>query len=264
MDSRTRCLTLICLLASVGCVSQSSLDETNNSVSADIAITAALADPERSDSDRALDDRRKPDEVLEFLGIEPGMKVFDIFAGGGYYTEILSRLVGDTGAVVHYNNAPWAMFVKKATDARFADNRLGNVEMMVAPPESLLGRDPEFDAAIFVLGMHDIYYEDPANQWVAIDRKKFLQGMYDLLKPGGVLGIIDHNAEAGTDPAIVGKSVHRVDPAVVIKDLEGIGFVLESQSDLLANPDDDKTTSVFIEENRMRTDRSLLRFRKPA
>lgn len=225
-------------------------------------IAKALAHSDRFETDVALDEMRHPDAVLEFFGITPGMAVFDIFAGGGYYTEILHRVVGAEGRVVHYNNKPWADFVKKATDRRFADDRLAGVEQLVATPESLAGSTSEFDAAIFILGMHDIYYADPATGWVAIDKDKFIKGMHDLLKPGGMLGIIDHNAAAGTDPEIVGKSVHRIDPAILIADLEAAGFELEAQSDLLANAEDDKSTSVFLPENRFKTDRSLLRFRK--
>ncbi len=226
-------------------------------------IKEALTNGGRPNADAVVGDKRKPGEVLKFFGIERGMAVYDIFAGGGYYTEILYHLVGPEGRVVHYNNAPWAAFVKKATDKRFADGRLDGVEQVVAPPESLAGQEAAFDAAIFILGMHDIYYADPDTGWVAIDKAKFVQGMYDILKPGGVLGIIDHNGEAGSDPEIVGQKLHRVDPAVIISDLEAAGFVLEAESDLLANCEDDKTTNVFLPENRFKTDRSLLRFRKP-
>lgn len=226
-------------------------------------IDSALANNARSEADRQRDALRHPGDVLRFLQVKPGMAVFDIFAGGGYYTEILSHLVGSNGKVLHYNNAPWAAFVKDATDQRFKEGRLSNVTTLVTPPEALEGHPPEYDAAIFVLGMHDIYYADPDTGWISIDKTRFVKGMFNLLKPGGVLGVIDHNAEAGTDPAVVGKSIHRVDPEVIIKDLTGAGFVLEARSDLLANPEDDKTSNVFLPENRFKTDRSLLRFRKP-
>jgi predicted methyltransferase len=226
-------------------------------------LDEAIATTGRPAVDKEVDALRHPDKVLRFLGIKPGMAVFDVFAGGGYYTEILSYLVGPEGYVVHYNNAPWEAFVKKSTETRFKDNRLPNVERLVAPPESLRNHAAEFDAAIFVLGMHDIYYADPDTGWVAIDAAKFSSGMFDLLKPGGVLGVIDHNGLPGADTAAIAEQLHRVDPAIIIADLTAAGFVLEASSDLFANPDDDKTTSVFLPENRRKTDRSLLRFRKP-
>ena len=111
--------------------------------------------------------------------------------------------------------------------------------------------------------MHDIYYEDAQNGWPAIDRDAFLGALYALLKPGAVLGIVDHNAVAGSDPEAVGKALHRVDPAVVIADLEAAGFVLEARSSVLANPDDPRTETVFSDVNRWNTDRSVLRFRRP-
>ena len=75
------------------------------------AIEQAVANSARPEADTLRDSNRKPAEVLEFFGIEPGMNVLDIFAGGGYYTEILSYLVGDDGKVTLYNNGGWNGFV---------------------------------------------------------------------------------------------------------------------------------------------------------
>lgn len=223
----------------------------------------ALKNPARSDADQKLDANRKPADVLQFFEIKPGMDVFDVFAGGGYYSEIISYLVGDEGSVRLYNNAPWDQFVSKAVTERLLNNRLANVTRMVAEPESLGKISAEFDAAIFVLGMHDLYYADDENGWPMIDRKKFLGGIFSLLKPGSVFGVIDANAEAGADNAKVGKDLHRVDPKTLIEDILAAGFILDAKSDILANPNDNKTTSVFLPENRYNTDRSVLKFRKP-
>ncbi|MGK0501078.1 MAG: putative methyltransferase [Oceanicoccus sp.] len=111
--------------------------------------------------------------------------------------------------------------------------------------------------------MHDIYYEDPDIGWVAIDKEKFLSGIYQRLKAGGVFGVIDTNALSGADNALVGKGLHRVDPQAMIDDIIAAGFVFEASSDLLTNSQDDKTASVFSPEIRYRTDRSVLRFRRP-
>lgn len=224
---------------------------------------AAVNDISRSDTDRALDEFRKPADVLSFFQIETGMAVLDVFAGGGYYTEILSYLVGPTGSVTLYNNDPWDNFVKQQVDARLSDNRLPNVERLTLVPEALTDVDRTYDAAIFILGMHDLYYEDEKNGWPRINIEQFTGNLHRLIKPGGVLGIIDHNAAAGTDPEVVGESLHRVDPAVIVRDLEAAGFKLEASSDLLANPDDDLTGLVFSDALRWRSDRSVLRFRKP-
>ena len=222
----------------------------------------AVANSARSEKDQSVDSRRKPAEVLRFFEIKPDMSVFDVFAGGGYYSEIMSYLVGEKGSVALYNNKPWNDFVAKSVQQRLADNRLANVHHIVATPESLLDREEKYDAAIFILGMHDLYYADAENGWVVIDRAKFLKGIHHLLKDGAVLGLIDANAEQSADNAVVGKDLHRADMAVVVQDVLEAGFTLEAESDILRNPDDDKTTSVFMEKNRYRTDRSVIRFRK--
>ena len=226
------------------------------------AYTDAVAHKARNEKDIEKDSRRKPADIMRFFEIKQGMSVFDVFAGGGYYTELLSYVVGSEGSVTMYNNAPWYNYVEKAVHKRLANNRLPNVRMHTATPESLLGAKAEHDAAIFVLGMHDVYYADEKNNWPAIDKEKFLKGIYSLLKDGAVLGVIDANAPSGTDPEKTGLSEHRVDPAVVIRDFEAAGFTLEAQSYVLANENDDMTTSVFLRENSYKTNRSILKFRK--
>jgi predicted methyltransferase len=222
----------------------------------------ALTNAARTDKDKALDVKRKPAEVLEYFGIEPGMKVLDIFGGGGYYAELLSYLVGESGSVTLYNNSPWNNFVNKNVTERLKDNRLPNVERLVLEPGDLDSVEGNYDSAIFILGMHDIYYTDEENGWLAIDKDGFLANIYRLLKDGGVLGIIDHNAIPGSDPSVVGKTVHRIDPAVIIRDVTAAGFILESEADILRNPDDDLETTVFDESMRWKSDRSVLKFRK--
>jgi len=233
-----------------------------NASAGQAAIQKAVENANRSVQDKELDTQRKPVAVLEFFGIKEGMSVLDIFAGGGYYTEILSYLVGEEGRVTLYNNNPWNEFVGKAVAKRLAENRLPNVKTHIASTDHIEELPGQYDAAIFVLGMHDIYYTDEANGWPATDRKQFLEGIYGLIAKGGVLGIIDHNAKAGSDPAVVGKDLHRVDPAIIIKDLEAVGFKLEAQSDVLENSGDDLTKVVFDPDLRWKTDRSVLRFRK--
>jgi len=225
-------------------------------------IQEAVNHPARSAEDRELDDKRKPAEVLTFFQIKPGMNVLDVFGGGGYYTEIMSYLVGAGGSVTLYNNNPWNNFVNQQVSARLQDNRLPNVTALTVEPAELKNHDAQYDAAIFILGMHDIYYEDEANGWPAINVPGFLGDIARLVKPGGVLGIIDHNAAEGTVAAVVGKSLHRVHPARVIVDLTAAGFTLEAESDVLANTADDHSMPVFDPSMRWKTDRSVLRFRR--
>ncbi len=220
-------------------------------------LAAAVANPARTDEDRARDTDRKPDEVLAFLGIEPGMAVVDLMAGRGYYTEILCGAVGESGKVYLQNNE----FVRK----RFADaasaaliDKLG-VERCVRLDRELedLGLpDDSLDAAIMVLFYHDTY-------WQKVDRPKMNAGILRALKPGGVFGVVDHHAEAGSKDRDV-KSIHRVDASIVKQELVDAGFVLEAESDLLSHPEDDRTKNVFDPSIRGKTDRFIYRFRKPA
>ena len=123
------------------------------------AISAALAHPAR-EVDRADDANRKPGEVLDFVGVEPGMRVLDLLAGGGYYTEILSRVVGNEGSVIFHNNAAYRQFLGEALAKRTAGSRLPNVEVLDDEVADLEFEAGELDAVMFVLGFHDIYYKD--------------------------------------------------------------------------------------------------------
>lgn len=225
-------------------------------------ISAALNHPDRSAEDKARDENRKPAEVLAFLGLEPGMSVIDIFGGGGYYTEIVSRFVGDEGFVTLYNNTPWDRLVAKAVDERLKDKRLPNVDRLVSDPEDLWDLPDQYDVGLFVLGMHDVYYGEEETGWRTIDKARFLAGIYKVIADGGVLLVIDHNAKSGSDPAVTGKTLHRVDPAVIKRDLTAVGFTLEAESDILGNPDDTLEASSFDPAIRHKTDRSVMKFRK--
>lgn len=222
----------------------------------------AVVNEARSEKDREIDERRKPAEIMRFFEIKPGMKVLDVFAGGGYYSELISYVVGENGEVTLYNNAPWDKFVGKSVSERLTGDRLPNVERLVSTPESLIDMDRQYDAAVFILGMHDVYYAHPEDGWPEIDKQKFLRGIHHLLKDGAVFGVIDANAVSGADNAEVGKSLHRVDPKVMIDDIVAAGFKVDAQSETLRNPGDDKVSSVFTPENRYRTDRSVVKFRK--
>jgi predicted methyltransferase len=222
----------------------------------------AVASPGRTDTDRERDNGRKPDQVLEFFGIAPGMTVLDMFSGGGYYTEMLSHIVGPDGKVVAHTNTAYAGFVGDETINRFADDRLANVEILLAENNELELPAAEFDAVILVLAYHDIYYDDAANGWPLIDGAKFRAELRKGLKPGGILAIVDHYAAAGS-PRETGGTLHRIDPQIVISELEGAGFVLEARSEVLRNMEDDYSLGVFDAKVHGRTDRFVLKFRKP-
>ena len=119
-----------------------------------------------------------------------------------------------------------------------------------------------FDAVLMILSYHDLFYADPDNGWPKINGPKLLAELYQGMKPGAILGVVDHYAEAGSSRE-TGNSVHRIDPGIVISELEIAGFVLDGKSQILRNMDDDYSKIVFDPDLRGKTDRFVLRFRKP-
>ena len=117
-----------------------------------------------------------------------------------------------------------------------------------------IGIEPEsLDGAITALNFHDVYNNGPGAAGAMLG---VLKG---LLKPGGILGIIDHHGDADADNA----ALHRIEKARVVEAVEAAGFEIAGDSDLLANPDDDRTQMVFAETIRGKTDRFLLKLVKP-
>lgn len=226
------------------------------------AIANALAHPDRLAADREIDARRHPGEILGFFGITPGMTVLDMFSGSGYYTEIVARTVGDTGKVWAHNNTPYLKWLADPITARYADDRLAFVHRFVAENNELELPEAKFDAVLMILTYHDIYHVQPQHGWPKIDGPKMMATIYRALKPGGVLGIVDHAAADGAPPE-TGEELHRIDPALARRELEAAGFVFEAESELLRNPQDDLQRVVLDPEVRGRTSRFIYRFRRP-
>jgi predicted methyltransferase len=228
------------------------------------AIEAAIASPDRPQSDIEQDDRRKPLQVLEFAGAEPGMHVIDVFAAGGYYTELLARVVGATGQVIAYNNPPYASFAAKGIAERYAGNRLPNVRQITCKIEQLELIPASLDLALFIMSYHDLYWRPDDGSWPATDPHLLLAKIYAAMRPGGVVIVEDHVANPGGEPDKVVADLHRIDPALVKSDFRKAGFLYDGESKVLANPEDDHLKLVFDESIRGHTDRFLFRFRKPA
>jgi predicted methyltransferase len=221
-------------------------------------LEALLASDNRSEADRGRDAGRRPAKVLEFLGIGEGMRVIDVIAAGGWYTEVLSIAVGDEGQVVAQNPPSILQFRdgrhEKAISARLADNRLPNVVRLNKDFPDLAATDGPFDAAITALNFHDIY--NRRGQEAAAG---MLQAVAGVLKPGAVFGIIDHVGEAGADNA----ALHRIEISRVLETIEAAGLIVDSDSDLLRNEADDHSLPIFDEAVRGQTDRFLLKVRTP-
>ena len=223
---------------------------------------AAVANDDRPAADVERDAGRKPAEVLAFFGIEPGMSVLDMFSGGGYYAELLAYVVGDQGHVVAHSNKAYLKFVGEEFVARYAGGRLPNVDILMAENNKLELDENQFDAIFMGLSFHDTYWANPEGGWPALDRDKLFGTLFMALKPGGVLGVTDHYAAKGSGATAV-PALHRIEKSVAIADLEAAGFELVAESDLLRNPEDDHSKSVFAPDIRGKSDRFVLKFRKP-
>ena len=220
----------------------------------------AVNNPARSLVDRERDKTSKPNGVLNFMGLKPGMKVLDLFAGGGYYSEMLSYAVGPNGQVISHTNAVYESSTGEEAANRFKDNRLPNVRRVITEINNLGLEEASLDVVLMVLVYHDIYFT--ADYWPAVNRDNFFRQIRGSLKPGGVLVVIDHSAIADTGMSAA-QNLHRIDEVFAKQDIESAGFVFEGASEVLRNPDDTRTLSVFDEAISKKTDRFIYRFIKP-
>ena len=213
---------------------------------------------QRSAKDIERDGYRKGPDIVRLADIRSGMVIADVLGGSGYYSELLSEVVGSSGQVYLHNNQAYMPYIEKELAARLADNRLTNVIRHDKETDNLSLGTGKFDAIFFVLGYHDLYHK--AEGW-DIDKEGFLAQINQALKPGGKLVIVDHSAieKSGVEHA---QKLHRIDKMYVIDELSDKGFNLIKQSNLLANPEDDMMISPFNPSIRGKTDRFVLVFSK--
>ena len=223
------------------------------------SITAAVDNPARPAAQRERDAARHPAELLAFAGVKPGDKVGDFLMGGGYFTRIFSGAVGPTGKVYGYQAAEFIGF--QGDYAKWQDETVAFAPN-IAPVRASLGgfTFPEpLDLMFTAQNYHDLHLGRASpEQIAAINRQIFA-----ALKPGGVLIVVDHYAVDGSGDRDSNK-LHRIDIATVKTELAAVGFVLEAESDILRNPSDPRTVSVFDASMRGKTDQFVLKFRKPA
>ncbi len=223
------------------------------------AIKAALADPARPKADSDRDAARHPGELIALAGIKPGMKVADFMMGGGYFTRILSKTVGETGKVYGYQAGEFIGFRPAYADEQKAVvSAYANVTPLNMPLTDIAFPD-RLDAIITVQNYHDLHLTPFAKPGFVDGVNKRL---YDALKPGGILLVVDHVAKA--DPgADAPNKLHRIDPAVARAEIEKTGFTFVSESKLLADPGDPHDKNVFDPSIRGKTDQFIYLFRKP-
>jgi predicted methyltransferase len=223
-------------------------------------IAAAIAAPDRSDADRARDARDKPEVTLALTGLEPGMRVLDLFCGSGYYSELAARVVGPKGKVYAHSNKAYEAYAGKELAARLAARPMPQLVRLDREIESL-GLPPDsIDVVLLVMAYHDAYWKE--KDWT-VTPGPLLNAIHAVLRPGGKVLVVDHAALTGSGSNAV-QELHRIDETVERADFARAGFTLAATSDALRNPADDRRLSVFKEAIRGKTDRFVLVFEKPA
>ena len=215
-------------------------------------IRRAIESPARPAAQRARDANRKPAEILMMSGIKPGERVIEFASFGQYYTQLLSDIVGPRGRVYMFDlpytekraGAASRAFVAAHPNAKYNVVDYNSVQL----PGSV-------DIVYMVLYYHDLSINH-------IDTARLNGRILAALKPGGIYLIVDHNAAPGSGRRDT-QALHRIDPAVIRKEVTAAGFELVKESHLLADPADDHTQLVFKPSVRGRTDRTIFVFRKP-
>ena len=223
-------------------------------------VAAALADPERA-MHAATDARRHPAELIAFSGLKAGDRVLDLIPGDGYWTRTFSQVVGPQGRV--YAVWPEAYAAQAQGNVRTlralsATPHYANVVVAVQPTASLTAPEP-LDVVWTSQNYHD-YADDFMGR---IGPDVLNRAVFAMLKPGGTWFIIDHAAAPGAGMSAT-ESLHRIDPAIVRRQVEAAGFEYVGESRILANPADDHRRTVFDPAIRGHTDQFVMRFRKPA
>lgn len=223
---------------------------------------AVAATANRTPDNVELDAGRKPAEVLRFFGVRPGIQMLDLFGMNSYWAEIDTPVIGPKGRVTVWQ--PTQFYTAKSLENwQKAAGKLANVSLIVSPFEAPVWPDRRYDLALINLDYHDTYWQNAQRGIPRQEPGEWLKRLYAAIKPGGVVGVVDHVATAGSDPRQSVEALHRIDPAIIRADFERAGFKLEAESPVLRNPADDHSKLVFDKSIRGHTDRVVYKFRKP-
>ena len=228
---------------------------------------AAVSHPGRSAADLKRDALDHPAQILRLTGIGPGMHVADVLAGDGYYSELLSSVVGPSGQVLMLNNGAFDHWSADDLKPRLAGNRLPNVEYRVVDLNQMNLAAGTLDAIVLSKVYHDLYWVDTKGEtrglWPKIDTSAVLDQLVAALKPGGVLLLVDHSAKAGHGSSDA-STLHRIDEAFARQDFQKRGMHVVASSDLLRRKDDAREQISYKPPMLGKTDRFVLVFRKGA
>lgn len=219
-------------------------------------VEKAVADPARPADNKSADALRKPAETLAFAGVKPGMTVGEFYPGGGYFTRMLSDVVGPRGHVYGIENDKWKGAVE-ANQKLVAEGTWKNVSMDVQPFGTVRFPKP-LDIAWLTQNYHDLKIA----KYGVVDTLAFDRAVYAALKAGGVFFILDHQGAPGLSDAEIEK-LHRINRDQVVKEVTSVGFKLAAEGNFLRRPGDDHTKPIFDDSIRGHTDQYALKFVKP-
>jgi predicted methyltransferase len=222
---------------------------------------AAVQHAGRSAGDLRRDTGDHPAQILRLTGIKPGMTVADVLAGDGYYSELLSYVVGRDGHVLMINNSSFDKWSDGDRQKRLADNRLPNVGYRLVDLDHMNLAPASLDGIVLSKVYHDLYWVDDTGIWPKFDTSGVLDQLLAALKPGGVLLLVDHSARVGRGSADA-SSLHRIEEAFARQDFGKRGMRVVKASNLLRRPDDPRTQISYKEPMLGKTDRFVLVFRK--
>lgn len=225
-------------------------------------VASAVAAPARTPDNVKMDQSRKPAAVLRFLGLRPGMAVIDLFGGNRYWAEIISPAVGPKGKVLVWEPAQFYRPDAKQAFARFVVSN-PNVAIVSTPFEAPELPNNFADFVMLNLNYHDTYWQNAKYGIPKMDPALFLKTVYSAMKPGAVIGVIDHVASPNNDTRATVEKFHRIDPNVVKADFRRAGFRLVGSSNILRNSADDHSLPVFDDKIQGKTDRFIFKFKKP-
>jgi predicted methyltransferase len=220
----------------------------------------AVARAGRPAEDLKRDAIDHPAEVLRLSGIRPPMVVADLLAADGYYSELLSYLVGPKGHVYLLNNEAYDKWSENQWQGRV--ERLPNVSHQTITVEHLGLPARSLDAILVIKVYHDLYWHPDRGPWPKdIDADAVLTEIARVVKPGGILLLVDHSAKPGTGSTDAG-TIHRIDEQYARGDFEKHGFQLVGTSDVLRRADDPRDQITYKGEMVGKTDRFVMVFRR--
>jgi predicted methyltransferase len=215
-------------------------------------VSTAVSDTTRPAGDSSRDAIRMPGETIAFAGVKPGMTVAELAPGGGYFTRMLSDVVGPEGHVYGLENVKW-------DDG--SDGKVAAAHKNVTMTDGQFG-DVKLPKKVDLFWITQNYHDLHIAKYNPVAIPAFNKSVFEALKPGGTYFIVDHQANDGTTEADIEK-LHRIPKSQVIKEVQAAGFKLVAEGDALHHPADDHTKSIFDKSIQGHTDQYMLKFVKP-